>query len=241
MFEGADTVTAEPIGGESWNRYEEEISEAEWLADQHYQQRAEQITDLTDAEAITELIKLEASLSAQHARRARLVAHVAGHRPAAVDRPADQPGAAATQCADDQVPEILDVSEWLPHELQMAHPYSWTAVQDLVQTSLVLTGRLSARPWTCSGRVGSTTCGPGSWPTCSGPAPSRSRTPSRRWCATQGPRAHPAADVGYYPTQDGMARFYADLPLAGTTARSGKSAPKVEQEPAWMTARPKPA
>ncbi|MBA3280241.1 MAG: hypothetical protein H0U22_16335, partial [Geodermatophilaceae bacterium] len=144
MFEDAGTVSHEPIGAESWDRYEEEISEAEWLADQRYKQRAEQVTDLTDSEAITELVKLEASLAAQHARRARLVAHVAGHRPVAADRPADQPGAAATQCADDQVPEVLDVSEWLPHELQMAHPYSWTAVQDLVATSLVLTGRLSA-------------------------------------------------------------------------------------------------
>ena len=42
------------------------------------------------------------------------------------------------------VPEVLDVSEWLAHELQMAHPYSFTAAQALVETSLILTGRLSA-------------------------------------------------------------------------------------------------
>lgn len=37
----------------------------------------------------------------------------------------------------------MSVSEWLSHELQMAHPYSRTAVLDLVETSLVLNGRLS--------------------------------------------------------------------------------------------------
>ena len=30
------------------------------------------------------------------------------------------------------------------HELQMAHPYSFSAAQDLVETSLILSGRLSA-------------------------------------------------------------------------------------------------
>ncbi len=42
------------------------------------------------------------------------------------------------------MPEVLGVSEWLSHELQMAHPYSRTAALELVETSLVLSGRLSA-------------------------------------------------------------------------------------------------
>jgi len=120
---------------------------------------------LSDAEAITRLVQVEADIAGSHALRAQLIALVAAQRPAAADRPADQPGAAgplttphrhadptgedSAACTDggddaDVVPEILEVSEWLPHELQMAHPYSWTAVQDLVRTSLVLTGRLSA-------------------------------------------------------------------------------------------------
>jgi len=240
MFEDAGTVIQEPTGAQSWDRYEEEISEAEWLADQRYQQRAEQVTDLTDSEAITELVELEASLAAQHARRARLVAHVAGRRPAAADRPADQPGAAATQCADDQVPEVLDVSEWLPHELQMAHPYSWSAVQDLVETSLVLTARLPATLellragridyvrariiadllGTCTEAVAQTVEAL-VLPKAPELTPSGLSSLVRRVLARidaqalrrRHARARRAADVGYYPTSDGMARFYADLPL----------------------------
>lgn len=154
---------------------------------------------LTDAEAISRLVEVEAGIAAFHALRADLVALVAAQRPAAADRPVGQPGAGSRNTAaaagadgadadgaDEGVPEVLDVSEWLPHELQMAHPYSWTAVQDLVATSLVLTGRLSAtlsllRPG------GSTTSGPGSSPTNSAAAAPRSRTPWKLWCCQRRP------------------------------------------------------
>jgi len=143
------------------------------------------------------------------------------------------------------VPEILEVSEWLPHELQMAHPYSWTAVQDLVQTSLVLTGRLSATLallragridyimariladllGTCSEPVAHTVEAL-VLPTAPGLTPGGLAGAVRRALARvdaqalhrRHARARRVADVGYYPTQDGMARFYADLPLPVATA-----------------------
>ncbi len=108
----------------------------------------------SDAEALARLIEVEEAIAGLHAQRARLVSLVAANRPAAADRPAGVPGARAATPAEgddaesgaaaDTVPEVLDVSEWLPHELQMAHPYSLTAAQDLVETSMVLTGRLTA-------------------------------------------------------------------------------------------------
>ncbi|MGI8627572.1 MAG: hypothetical protein ACR2J5_13555, partial [Geodermatophilaceae bacterium] len=102
---------------------------------------------LTDAEAMTRLVQVEEDIAGAHALRAQLVALVAAQRPATDDRPDGTPGAAApapARAVEDAVPEVLEVSEWLAHELQMAHPYSWPAAQDLVETSLVLTGRLSA-------------------------------------------------------------------------------------------------
>jgi hypothetical protein len=116
---------------------------------------------LSDAEAITRLVQVEADIAGSHALRTQLIALVAAQRPASADRPADRPGAAgpatgtrggarsadvAAEADLDLVPEVLDVSEWLAHELQMAHPYSFTAAQDLVETSLILNGRLSAHP-----------------------------------------------------------------------------------------------
>jgi len=221
---------------------------------------------LSDAEAITRLVQVEADIAGSHALRAQLIALVAAQRPAAADRPADQPGAAgplttphrhadptgedSAACTDggddaDVVPEILEVSEWLPHELQMAHPYSWTAVQDLVQTSLVLTGRLSATLallragridyirariladllGTCSEPVAHTVEAL-VLPTAPGLTPGGLAGAVRRALARvdaqalrrRHARARRVADVGYYPTQDGMARFYADLPLPVATA-----------------------
>ena len=259
MFEGSGAALGQQqLGVESWDRYEEEISEAEWLADLHYQHRAEQITDLTDTEAITELITLEACLAAQHARRARLVAHLAAHRPAAADRPVGRPGAAAAPATADQVPEVLDVSEWLPHELQIAHPYSLTAAQDLIETSLVLTGRLTATLGllragridyrrariiadlldTCATEVAHTVeaivlpNAPGLTPAGLSSAVRRvlaridAQSLRRRHAA-----ARRTADVGYYPTSDGMARFYADLPLpvAGACVDAVRAYAKTQQ------------
>jgi len=138
----------------------------------------------TDAEAITRLVQVEADIAGSHALRAQLIALVAAQRPAKANRPAGRPGAATAQSVaaePDVVPEVLEVSEWLAHELQMAHPYSFTAAQDLVETSLACPGG-SVRPWLCWGLGGSTTGVRRSSPTCSAPAAPRSHTPCRRWC-----------------------------------------------------------
>nr|MBA3409716.1 hypothetical protein [Geodermatophilaceae bacterium] len=49
---------------------------------------------LSDAEAITRLVQVEADIAGSHALRAQLIALVAAQRPASADRPADRPGAA---------------------------------------------------------------------------------------------------------------------------------------------------
>jgi hypothetical protein len=135
---------------------------------------------------------------------------------------------------------VLEVSEWLAHELQMAHPYSWPAAQDLVETSLVLTGRLSATLGllragridyrrahiltdllgTCTETVAHTVQAI-VLPTAPGLTPGGLATAVRRALARvdaaalrrRHARARKAADVRYWPTEDGMARLVADLPL----------------------------
>jgi len=246
MFEDSyPAQVRERLDRELWESYDNEITEEEWICELLDKERRRQITPLTDAEAITELINVEATIAEQQARRARLVALLAENRPATADRPTGQPGAASEGRAstvpdEDAVPEVLGVSEWLAHELQMAHPYSWTAAQDLVETSLVLTGRLSATLdllaaggidyrrahiltdllGTCSEAVAHTVeaivlpKAPGLTP---GGLAAAVRRALARVDATALRRRHTqarrAANVGYYPTADGMARLFADLPL----------------------------
>jgi len=149
-------------------------------------------------------------------------------------------GSTAAAAAKDVVPEVLGVSEWLAHELQMAHPYSWTGAQDLVGTSLVLTGRLTATLGllaagridyprariltdllgTCTEAVAHTVeaivlpKAPGLTPGGLATAVRRALTKVDA-AALRRRQAHAvrAADVSYWPTQDGMARLVADLPL----------------------------
>jgi len=140
----------------------------------------------------------------------------------------------------DVVPEVLEVSEWLSHELQMAYPYSRTAALDLVETSLVLSGRLSATlELLAAGRIDyprarvmadlldtctevvAHTVEAIVLPRAAGLTPGGLATAIRRALSVidaaalrrRLARAARAADVGYYPTQDGMARLIADLPL----------------------------
>lgn len=156
-------------------------------------------------------------------------------RPSAADRPDGRPAAAA---AADVVPEVMSVSEWLSHELQMAHPYSRTAVLDLVETSLVLNGRLSdAGP--VAGRADRLPAGPDPGrparhlpdrggahrgghgaPEGAGADPRRAghRGPlrpheGRRPGTAPPPGPGPDAPPTCGPVEDGMARLYADLPL----------------------------
>ncbi|MDQ3715212.1 MAG: 13E12 repeat family protein [Actinomycetota bacterium] len=225
---------------------------------------------LSDAEAMERLVQVEAGIARAHSLRARLVGLLAAHRPASADRPDGHPSAAGRQTRQarktatsseplsqggaepdavpegeggaepDEVPEVLDVSEWLAHELQMAHPYSWTAAQDLVETSLVLTGRLSATlELLRAGRIDFPrarimadllgTCGQAVahaveamvLPRAPGQTPGGLATAIRRALTRvdaaalrrRHAQARKTADVGYYPTQDGMARLVADLPL----------------------------
>nr|MBA3368337.1 hypothetical protein [Geodermatophilaceae bacterium] len=103
-----------------------------------------ELNALSDAEAMERLIQVEAGIARAHSLRARLVALVAANRPASADRREGRPGAAGWQTRQarkittspgsasvggieeeagaDVVPEVLGVSEWLSHELQMAHP-----------------------------------------------------------------------------------------------------------------------
>ncbi|MDQ3732641.1 MAG: 13E12 repeat family protein, partial [Actinomycetota bacterium] len=138
------------------------------------------------------------------------------------------------------VPEILDVSEWLPHELQMAHPYSLYAAKDLVDTSQVLTGRLAATlELLAAGRIdyrracvladllgdcAAEVAGivqamvlPRAPELTPGGLASAVRRALARIDAAalrrRHARARKSADVGYYTTADGMARIFADLPL----------------------------
>ncbi len=203
----------------------------------------------TDAEAITRLVQVEAEIADCHALRARLVALVAAQRPASADRPVERAGARAAndpaaatglEAEADVVPEVLEVSEWLAHELQMAHPYSLTAAQDLVETSLVLSGRLIATLalleggridyrrahiltdllGTCSVEVAHTVEAM-VLPRAPGLTPGGLATAVRRALAIvdaaalrrRNARTRKTANVGHYPTQDGMARLFADLPL----------------------------
>ena len=246
MFEGSyPAQVRKRLDRELRESHEHEITEQEWICELLDEERRRQITPLTDTEAIAELIKAETTIAEQQARRARLVALLAQNRPASADRPTARPGAASQGRAstvpdEDAVPEVLGVSEWLAHELQMAHPYSWPAAQDLVQTSLVLTGRLSATLdllaaggidyrrahiltdllGTCSEPVAHTVQAivlpraPGLTP--GGLAAAVRRALARVDAAAlrrRHTRARRAADVGYWPTADGMARLFADLPL----------------------------
>jgi len=242
VFEGTHPVEVEALlDRQRSEAYANEITEDEWVQDLLDAERRRQITPLSDAEAIAELIEVETVLAAQQARRARLVALLAQNRPATADRPTGHPGAAtAPEEPAEVVPEILAVSEWLPHELQMAHPYSWTAVQDLVETSLVLTGRLTStldllragRIDYVRARIMADLLGSCSepvahtveamvLPTAPGLTPGGLAAAVRRALARidaaalrrRHARARRAADVGYYPTQDAMARLFADLPL----------------------------
>jgi len=256
MFEDADVALLEEmLARESANAIKFEITYEEYLLGrlQDYREApllefARQVSHadlaaMTDAEAIKRLIAVEEGIARAHALRARLVTRIAENRPASADRPGDQPGAAATpaeDCDKDVGPEVLDVSEWLPHELQMAHPYSCTAAQELVQASLVLTGRLAAT-WEllAAGRIDYRRaqimadllgqCSPEvAWivqamvlPKAPGLTPGGLATAVRRALARvdaaalrrRHARARKAANVGYYPTHDGMARLFADLPL----------------------------
>ncbi|MGY1695845.1 DUF222 domain-containing protein, partial [Geodermatophilus sp. SYSU D00814] len=146
---------------------------------------------------------------------------------------------------EDAVPEVMDVSEWLPCELGLVHPYGERRVARLVRTSLALTRRFPATlealrrgeideeraeavvdlleplDQALAARVESDVL-----PGAAGQTPARLRAALRRRIdrldaharERRHRRARAAADVRWWPTEDGMARLVADLPLAEAAA-----------------------
>lgn len=65
----------------------------------------------------------ERGAAAQAAERMELVALLAAERPATDDVPAGRAGAPGPDARRERDPEVMDVSEWLPAELALVHPY----------------------------------------------------------------------------------------------------------------------
>ncbi len=172
----------------------------------------------------------ERRAAALAAERAELVGLLAAQRPAG-GRPA--------------VPEVMDVSEWLPCELGMVHPYGERRVARLVRTSLALTGRFPATldalrrgeideqcaeafvdlleplDAALAARVEADCL-----PRAGGQTPAQLRGALRRRIdrldaaarERRHRRARAGADVRWWPTEDGMARLVTDLPVAEAAA-----------------------
>jgi uncharacterized protein DUF222 len=143
------------------------------------------------------------------------------------------------------VPEVMDVSEWLPCELALVHPYGERRAGRLIRTSLALTGRFRAtfaalrrgeideahadavvdllEPLEAdlAARVEADVL-----PRAGGQTPARLRDALRRRIDRLDPaarerrhqRARAAADVRWWATEDGMGRLMGDLPLPEAAA-----------------------
>ncbi|WP_110006785.1 HNH endonuclease signature motif containing protein [Geodermatophilus normandii] len=180
---------------------------------------------------IVRLLQLgERRAAALAADRAELVGLLAAQRPA-------EPGPA--------VPEVMDVSEWLPCELALVHPYGERRAGRLIRTSLALTTRFLAtlealrrgeideahadavvdllEPLDAdlAARVETDVL-----PRAGGRTPGGLRDALRRRIDRLDPearerrhqRARSAADVRWWATEDGMGRLMADLPLPEAAA-----------------------
>jgi hypothetical protein len=186
--------------------------------------------DLSDFWVVRLIALAERRAAALAAERAELIAALAAQRPAD-GRPA--------------VPEVMDVSEWLPCELGMVHPYGERRVGDLIRTSVALTGRFPAtlaalrRGEIDEARAGAVVdllepvdqelaarVEAACLPRAGTQTPAQLRGALRYRIdrldaaarARRHARARAAADVRWYPTEDGMARLVTDLPIADAAA-----------------------
>ncbi|NEM07899.1 DUF222 domain-containing protein [Geodermatophilus normandii] len=180
---------------------------------------------------LVRLLRLgERRAAALAADRAEVIGLLATQRPAA-DAPA--------------VPEVMDVSEWLPCELALVHPYGERRAGRLIRTSLALTGRFRAtldalrrgdigeehadavvdllEPLDAdlAARVEADVL-----PRAGGQTPARLSDSLRRRIDRLDPaarerrhqRARAAADVRWWATEDGMGRLMGDPPLPEAAA-----------------------
>ncbi len=177
----------------------------------------------------------ERRTAALAAERAELVAQLAGQRPASADGGRSMAS----------VPEVMDVSEWLPCELALVHPYGERRAGRVIRTSLALTWRFPAtldllarggidearaeavvdllEPLDehLAARVEALVL-----PKAPGRTPTDLRASTRRCIDRLDPearerrhrRAQADADVRWWPTEDGMARTAADLTLPAAAA-----------------------
>ncbi len=177
----------------------------------------------------------ERRTAALAAERAELVAQLAGQRPASADGGRSMAS----------VPEVMDVSEWLPCELALVHPYGERRAGRVIRTSLALTWRFPAtldllarggidearaeavvdllEPLDehLAARVEALVL-----PKAPGRTPTDLRASTRRCIDRLDPearerrhrRAQADADVRWWPTEDGMARMAADLTLPAAAA-----------------------
>ncbi|MEX5719946.1 HNH endonuclease signature motif containing protein [Geodermatophilus maliterrae] len=175
---------------------------------------------------------VERRAAALVAERADLVAQLAGQRPGEEDggRP---------------VPEVMDVSEWLPCELGLVHPYGERRAGRVIRTSLALTSRFPATlrllargeidearaeavvdlleplDEQLAARVEALVL-----PRAPEQTPTSLRASIRRCIDRLGPEARERrhrqaqadADVRWWATEDGMARMAADLTLPAAAA-----------------------
>ncbi|PRY50577.1 uncharacterized protein DUF222 [Geodermatophilus tzadiensis] len=180
---------------------------------------------------VVRLLQLaERRAAALAAERVELVSQLAAQRPADGSRP---------------VPEVMDVSEWLPCELALVHPYGERRAGRVIRTSLALTSRfLATLDLLARGEIDEARAdvivdllGPLEDELAArvearvlarapGQTPTDLRASTRRCIDRLDPaaweqrhrRARADADVRWWATEDGMARLAADLTLPAAAA-----------------------